>query len=121
MPTGSNRLPHSPARGSACRPTSSTSPTAPACRRCLRPSWPRTAPWSGVGQPDVDEGGVRMTSADEAARIMIDGLEKNRLHIYVGADSWVMSLAIKLAPRTAIRFVQKQMAKRMPAPTSPSA
>jgi short-subunit dehydrogenase len=76
---------------------------------------------SGVGRPDVEESSVRMTSADKAARTMIDGLERDRLHIYVGTDARVMGLAIKVAPRTAIRFVQRQMAKRMAAPASPSA
>lgn len=67
---------------------------------------------SGVAQPDVDEGSARMTPADKAATIMIDGIERDRLHIYVGPDARMMSLAIKVAPRRAIRFVQKQMAKR---------
>ena len=52
---------------------------------------------------------------------MIRGIERDKLHIYVGADSRVMSIAIKVAPRPAIRFVQKQMAKRIPAPQPTSA
>jgi NAD(P)-dependent dehydrogenase (short-subunit alcohol dehydrogenase family) len=67
---------------------------------------------SGVEEPDVEEGSARMTSADKAASIMIAGIEKDRLHIYVGPDAKAMSLAIKIAPRPAIRFVQRQMAKR---------
>ena len=51
---------------------------------------------------------------------MIRGIEKNRLHIYVGPDSRLMSVAIKVAPRPAIRFVQKQMSKRLPASLTPS-
>lgn len=46
---------------------------------------------------------------------MIGGIERNKLHIYVGPDSRLMSLAIKVAPRPAIRFVQRQMSKRLPA------
>jgi short-subunit dehydrogenase len=56
-----------------------------------------------------------MTSAEKAARIMITGIEKDRLYIYVGNDARVMSLAIKVAPRAAIRFVKKQMGKRLSA------
>ena len=67
---------------------------------------------SGVEQPDVEEGSARMTSADKAAATMIAGIEKDRLHIYVGPDAKVMSVAIKVAPRRAIRFVQRQMAER---------
>ena len=43
---------------------------------------------------------------------MADGLEKDKLYIYVGKDARAMSIAIKVAPRRAIRFVQRQMAKR---------
>jgi NAD(P)-dependent dehydrogenase (short-subunit alcohol dehydrogenase family) len=66
---------------------------------------------SGVQPPAVEEGSARMTSADKAARIMLDGIEKDRLHIHVGPDARLMGLAIKVAPRAAIRFVQRQMAK----------
>jgi len=67
---------------------------------------------SGVDEPDLEEGAARMTATDKAARIMIRGIEKDRLHIYVGPDAKVMSVAIKLAPGPAIRFVQRQLAKR---------
>lgn len=69
---------------------------------------------SGVDQPmSPADGTVPMTSASAAARTMIEGIERNRLHVFVGTDAKVMNLAVKLAPRTAIRFVQKQMAKRL--------
>lgn len=78
---------------------------------------------SGVAQPGVtqpggaaaaeESGGVPMTSADKAARIMVAGLEKDKLHIYVGTDARLMDLAIRVAPGPAIRFVQKQMSKRL--------
>jgi short-subunit dehydrogenase len=67
---------------------------------------------SGVDQIALDEGATRMTSADKAARIIVEGIERDRLHIYVGPDARLMSLAVKLAPRRAIRFVKEQMAKR---------
>jgi short-subunit dehydrogenase len=67
---------------------------------------------SGVDGPGIEEGGARMTSAAKAARTMLDGIERDRLHIYVGPDAKLMSLAIKLAPRRSIRFVKQQMAKR---------
>jgi NAD(P)-dependent dehydrogenase (short-subunit alcohol dehydrogenase family) len=63
----------------------------------------------------TDPGKMRILSPDKAATIMIRGIEKNRLHIYVGPDSRLMSLAIKVAPRPAIRLVQQQMSKRLPA------
>ena len=70
--------------------------------------------------PTEDQGKMPILSAAKAASIMIRGIEKDRLHIYVGPDSRLMSLAIKVAPRPAIRFVQKQMSKRLPASPTPS-
>lgn len=76
---------------------------------------------SGVAQmSEEDAAGVRMTTADKAARLMLAGLERDRLHIYVGIDARLMSLAIKVAPRQAIAFVRKQMAKRLPPPATPA-
>src|SRR3954465_16078768 len=77
---------------------------------------------SGVDEPDVEEGAARMTAADKAARIIVRGIERDRLHIYVGPDARLMSVAIKVAPGPAIRFVQRQLAKRgigVPQPSSP--
>jgi short-subunit dehydrogenase len=76
---------------------------------------------SGIELPAAeDQGRVPILSPAKAATIMIRGIEKNRLHIYVGPDSRLMSVAIKVAPRPAIRFVQKQMSKRLPALHTPS-
>ena len=69
---------------------------------------------SGVDQPmSAADSNVPMTSASVAARTMISGIEKDKLHVFVGTDAKVMNLAIKVAPRTAIRFVQRQMSKRL--------
>lgn len=79
---------------------------------------------SGVAQPGggaaaaEDTGGMPMTSAEKAAQIMIAGLEKDKLHIYVGPDARLMNIAIRVAPRPAIRFVQRQMSKRLAAPAA---
>ena len=77
---------------------------------------------SGIEQPPgADAGDLPILSPAKAATIMIKGIEKNKLHIYVGLDSRLMSLAIKVAPRPAIRFVKQQMGKRLPASqTSPT-
>jgi hypothetical protein len=42
---------------------------------------------------------------------MLDGIEKQRLYIFVGKDARLMNLAIRLAPKQAIKAVQKQMEK----------
>lgn len=71
----------------------------------------------GMTEADAAASRMPMTAPDAAARIMLDGIERDRLHIYVGRDARVMSIAIKVAPRLAIRFVQRQMAK-LARPTS---
>lgn len=68
---------------------------------------------SPTGPADADSSRLPMTSADKAARIMLDGIEKDRLHIYVGRDAVLMSVAIKLAPRRAITLVKKAMDRRL--------
>jgi hypothetical protein len=40
---------------------------------------------------------------------MIDGIEHNRLHIYVGRDSLLMSAATRVAPKEATKMIQKRM------------
>ena len=70
---------------------------------------------SGLERPPTDaQSNLPILSPAKAATIMINGIEKDKLHIYVGPDSRLMSLAIKVAPRPAIRFVQRQMSKRTP-------
>lgn len=66
---------------------------------------------SGVAAPATpgDASRMPMTTAPRAAAIMLDGIERNRLHIYVGKDARLMNLAIRIAPKRAIGFIQKQM------------
>jgi NAD(P)-dependent dehydrogenase (short-subunit alcohol dehydrogenase family) len=73
---------------------------------------------SGVAAPAAAGAGSRMplTPADEAARIIIDGIECNRLHIYVGKDALLLGLAIRVMPRTAINLIQDQMKKMLAQP-----
>jgi NAD(P)-dependent dehydrogenase (short-subunit alcohol dehydrogenase family) len=68
---------------------------------------------SGVtaGVPEASDSKIPMLSAEKAAGIMLNGLQKDRLHIYVGTDSRLMSAGIRVAPRPAIGLVQKLMAR----------
>lgn len=68
---------------------------------------------------DAQSSPMPMTSAVRAAEIMLDGIERDRLHIYVGKDAVLMNLAIRISPRPAIRFVQKQMSKFVPGSAQP--
>lgn len=66
---------------------------------------------SGVSIPGMDASAAsaRTTSAADAARIMLDGIEHNRLHIYVGRDSLMMGAACRIAPKEATKMISKQM------------
>lgn len=61
-----------------------------------------------IGTPG-DASRLPMTSAERAAQIMLDGIERNKLYIFVGKDARLMNVAIRVAPRAAIRAIQKQM------------
>lgn len=68
---------------------------------------------SGVDRPG--SGGstkgsrLPITAADEAARIIIEGIEDDRLHIFVGKDSRILNLLNRLAPRRSTHLIQRQM------------
>jgi NAD(P)-dependent dehydrogenase (short-subunit alcohol dehydrogenase family) len=65
---------------------------------------------SGVTMSDVGQASkLPQTSADKAARIIIDGLAHDRFHIFVGMDAKVMNAAIKVAPRLATKLIRDQM------------
>lgn len=70
---------------------------------------------SGVTVPgDQEAPSTRMTSAEEAARIMIDGIEAGHLYIYVGRDARLMGLATRVNPRRAAQLIQRQMKGLLP-------
>ena len=73
---------------------------------------------SGVTVPmseaDAAAAGTRSTSAPDAARTIVDGIESDRLHIFVGRDSRMMNVASRVAPKQATHLIQKQMKKLMP-------
>jgi NAD(P)-dependent dehydrogenase (short-subunit alcohol dehydrogenase family) len=71
---------------------------------------------SGVSMPGADAASSKypMTSATDAARIILDGVEADRLHILVGRDARLMNAASRVAPRQAVHLIQKQMKKLMP-------
>jgi NAD(P)-dependent dehydrogenase (short-subunit alcohol dehydrogenase family) len=67
---------------------------------------------SGVSIPGMDASAAaaaRTLPAADAARIMLDGIEADRLHIYVGRDSRMMNAATRIAPRRATHLIQRQM------------
>lgn len=62
---------------------------------------------SGAGS--AEDSKLPVTSPEEAARIICDGIAEDKLHIYVGKDSVAMNIATRLAPRQATHLIQRQM------------
>jgi short-subunit dehydrogenase len=68
---------------------------------------------SGVPMPKgADEAAKSMkpVPAPEAARIILDGIEANRLHVLIGKDAKMLNALIRIMPEKAIRYITKQMA-----------
>jgi short-subunit dehydrogenase len=49
------------------------------------------------------------TSAEDAGRMIVDGIEAGKLHIFVGRDARLMNLANRLAPRRSTHLIQSRM------------
>ena len=66
---------------------------------------------SGIDLPGSsgDAPSFPTTEPDAAARIIVDGIESDRFHIYVGRDSRLMNLFNRLAPRRSTHLIQRQM------------
>ncbi len=68
---------------------------------------------SGVTMPIVSADSHRMSAmmlpAEKVAGLIIRGIEKNKLYIYTGKDSRLMSKLYRLNPRRATSLIAKQM------------
>lgn len=58
---------------------------------------------------DIDPNDYKTLAADKAAQIIIEGIERNQLHIFVGSDSKFMNFLYRLAPTFATNFIAKKM------------
>lgn len=56
---------------------------------------------------------IKMLPADEAAKQIISGIEKNKFKLYVGNDSKFMHSFYTLNSKKAIKFINKMMSKSM--------
>lgn len=59
--------------------------------------------------PNEEEMRARTTSPEDAARIILDGIEENELQIFVGRDSRMMNLFNRVSPRRSTHLIYKQM------------
>jgi NAD(P)-dependent dehydrogenase (short-subunit alcohol dehydrogenase family) len=68
---------------------------------------------SGVDRPggaDAEKGSrLPITEPEDAAAMIVDGIEDGRLHVYVGRDSRVMGLVNRVAPRRSTHLIQRKM------------
>jgi len=67
---------------------------------------------SGVDIPavdSVDQSKIRTTSPEDAAKIILDGIESGDLHIYVGRDARTMNLFNRVAPRRSTHLIYRRM------------
>jgi short-subunit dehydrogenase len=68
---------------------------------------------SGIDVPispdDEAAQSYRSTSAERAAEIIIDGIERNKFQVYVGSDASMMNVLYRLHPKFATRFMFNQM------------
>jgi NAD(P)-dependent dehydrogenase (short-subunit alcohol dehydrogenase family) len=62
----------------------------------------------GAGQQEAGNS-FPTTSAEDAARIILDGMEQDRFHILVGKDARLMYRLSRLAPRRATHLIQQRM------------
>ncbi len=58
---------------------------------------------------DMDPNDYKTLAADKAAQIIIEGIERDQLHIFVGSDSKFMNFLYRLAPTFATNFIAKKM------------
>lgn len=64
-----------------------------------------------IDRPTTDnaEQSFPMTSAEDAAAIIIDGMERDQFQVYVGRDAKMMNLFYRLSPRRATQFMYSRM------------
>jgi NAD(P)-dependent dehydrogenase (short-subunit alcohol dehydrogenase family) len=60
-------------------------------------------------QNSQDTGKYKMTPPATAARIILDGMERDKFRVLVGSDAKMMDFLTRLAPKRAARLIYKQM------------
>ena len=68
---------------------------------------------SGVAVPagaDASDSPLPVTTAEDAASRIVDGIERNELHVHVGKDSIALHALQRIAPKQATKLITRQMA-----------
>lgn len=74
---------------------------------------------SGVSMPagmdeEAAKSAARTTSPKDAAKTILDGMEKNEFRVLVGSDSKFLDKFYRFDPKRATVFITNQMAKMLP-------
>lgn len=73
---------------------------------------------SGVMTPQerssVDSSKMKMTAPEEAARVILDGIEKNKYRVLIGSDARMLDFFTRIAPEKAGKFIYDQMKSLLP-------
>jgi short-subunit dehydrogenase len=71
---------------------------------------------SGVSMPKSVEGSgaVKALPPGKAARIIVNGIERNAYHVFVGKDAALMDKVCRLSPRYAARLIANKMRALLP-------
>lgn len=63
----------------------------------------------GMDAAAMEKAASRTLPADKAARMIVDGMEKNAYRVLVGSDARMMDLLYRVRPSGATAFIAKQM------------
>lgn len=73
---------------------------------------------SGVSTPsmgaDPEKAKARTLAPDKAARIIVAGMERNKVRIFVGNDSRMLDILYRISPGFATDLIAKQMKRLLP-------
>jgi short-subunit dehydrogenase len=73
---------------------------------------------SGVGdsmpQMNIEQSPIKMLPSNKAAKIILDGMEKDRYQILIGQNANFMDFINRLSPERAARFIYGQMKSLLP-------
>ena len=73
----------------------------------------------GVGDSmkhmNIEQSPIKMLLPKKAAKIILDGIEKDRYQILVGQDANFMDFVCRISPERAARFIYSQMKSLLPA------
>jgi short-subunit dehydrogenase len=67
-----------------------------------------------VGEMTEQRQAIKMTTAADAARITLDGIENNKYHVMVGSDAKMMDYFRRLNPERAAKFIFSKMRTLLP-------